>query len=127
MSMNVFRLWLAGVFKLISSVLAYADREGHVADTGKLEAVSVQLRWFHQFEFAGYYAAKEQGYYQDEGLDVEIRELSPGRSVTSQVISGEAEYGVGGSGIIADYAIGSPGARSLADVCQYLSLGILLR
>ena len=32
-----------------------------------LEQVSIQLPWHHQFQFAGYYMAKAQGYYQDAG------------------------------------------------------------
>ncbi|MDX9744285.1 MAG: ABC transporter substrate-binding protein [Arcobacteraceae bacterium] len=38
--------------------------------------VSVQLSWLNQFQFAGYYIAKEKGYYKDVGLDVEIKEFS---------------------------------------------------
>ncbi|MBE0648068.1 MAG: hypothetical protein IH596_09810, partial [Bacteroidales bacterium] len=30
--------------------------------------VKLQLKWKHQFQFAGYYAAIEQGYYRDEGF-----------------------------------------------------------
>lgn len=32
-----------------------------------LEKVSLQLEWKHQFEFAGFYAAVEKGYYEDIG------------------------------------------------------------
>ena len=39
-----------------------------------LDAVSIQLKWKHQFQFAGYYQALEQGFYRDAGLDVTIRE-----------------------------------------------------
>ncbi len=39
----------------------------------ELKKVSLQLRWDSQFQFAGYYAAKWQGYYADAGLDVDIR------------------------------------------------------
>jgi ABC-type nitrate/sulfonate/bicarbonate transport system substrate-binding protein len=38
-----------------------------------LEKVSLQLKWLHQFQFAGYYVALEKGFYRDAGLDVEIR------------------------------------------------------
>lgn len=38
---------------------------------------SLQLRWLHQFQFAGYYVAKEQGYYADAGLNITIREGGP--------------------------------------------------
>ena len=34
------------------------------------ETVSIHLKWYHKFQFAGYYAALEQGYFEDEGLDV---------------------------------------------------------
>jgi ABC-type nitrate/sulfonate/bicarbonate transport system substrate-binding protein len=30
--------------------------------------VTLQLKWFHQFQFAGYYAAKEKGFYAAEGI-----------------------------------------------------------
>jgi NMT1/THI5 like len=42
-----------------------------------LDAVSMQLKWKHQFQFAGYYQALEQGFYRDAGLDVTIREGGP--------------------------------------------------
>ncbi|NTW39942.1 MAG: ABC transporter substrate-binding protein, partial [Cellulomonadaceae bacterium] len=44
------------------------------ADTGssELTPVKLQLQWLTQAQFAGYYAAVAQGYYEDEGLDVEI-------------------------------------------------------
>ena len=32
-----------------------------------LEQVSMQLKWKHQFQFAGYYVALEQGFYRDAG------------------------------------------------------------
>ena len=39
--------------------------------------VKLQLQWVAQAQFAGYYAAVDQGYYADEGLDVEIVEGGP--------------------------------------------------
>ena len=36
--------------------------------------VSLQLQWVAQGQFAGYYAAVDQGYYKDAGLDVTIKE-----------------------------------------------------
>ncbi len=38
--------------------------------TSKLDSVTLQLKWKHQFQFAGYYAAKEKGFYKDAGLEV---------------------------------------------------------
>ncbi len=38
-----------------------------------LEPVTLQLKWKHQFQFAGYYMALEKGYYKEAGLDVTIQ------------------------------------------------------
>ena len=51
------------------------------AEKPPLEKVRLQLKWFHQFQFAGYYAAIEQGYYAEEGLDVELIERDLDKSV----------------------------------------------
>ena len=48
-----------------------------------LEKVSLQLKWHHQFQFAGYYVAKYKGYYKDEGLDVEL--IEGGSQATKQI------------------------------------------
>ena len=44
------------------------------ASEGGLTPVKLQLQWFTQAQFAGYYAALDQGYFEDEGLEVEIIE-----------------------------------------------------
>ena len=68
------------------------------------EKVSLQLRWDHQFQFAGYYAAKWQGYYQEANLDVEIRSaITQERkflSTTKEVAEGRATFGVGAADIL---------------------------
>lgn len=61
---------------------------------GRLEKVSVQLDWKYQFEYAGYIAAQEKGYYREMGLDVELREYRSGINVVSEVLSRKATYGV---------------------------------
>ena len=50
-----------------------------------LEKVSLQLSWFNQFQFAGYYIAKEKGFYKDVGLDVEIRNFNFNINVPNEV------------------------------------------
>lgn len=59
-----------------------------------LEPIVLQLKWTHQFQFAGYYAALEQGFFKEEGLDVTIVAGGPGINVDDEVISGRATYGV---------------------------------
>ncbi|MDX2368555.1 MAG: EAL domain-containing protein [Colwellia sp.] len=58
----------------------------------------MQLKWEHQFQFAGYYAALWQGYYQDVELDVEIKPISrPDGSVVSavdEIQNGNAQFAI---------------------------------
>ncbi len=72
------------------------------------DSITLQLKWKHAFQFAGYYAAIEQGYYRDAGLDVHLREATPGKNPIHAVIHGEAEYGVGTSELLLERAQGSP-------------------
>lgn len=71
----------------------------HAVET-EHEKLVLQLKWFHQFQFAGYYAAKEKGFYDALGLDVEIREKDLQQNNIEQVINGDAEYGVADSVLI---------------------------
>ena len=65
------------------------------------EKISLQLPWKYQFEFAGYIAAKEMGFYKEVRLDVELRELADNQSnVISDVLSGKADYAVYGNDLI---------------------------
>ncbi len=74
----------------------------------KLKPISVQLTWHHQFQFAGFYAALQQGYYRDAGLDVTLNSWQPGISVLDEVLAERADYAIGHSSIIVDYAKGAP-------------------
>jgi NitT/TauT family transport system substrate-binding protein len=77
---NVVRVAaLAGVFILgagaCGSSKAKTDAGGGTnAADGKMTPVKLQLQWFTQAQFGGYYAAVDQGYYKAEGLDVSILE-----------------------------------------------------
>ena len=64
------------------------------------EKVVLQLKWFHQFQFAGYYAAKEKGFYDEVGLDVEIKQRDLKYNNIDEVINGNAQYGVADSILI---------------------------
>jgi NitT/TauT family transport system substrate-binding protein len=67
---------------------------GSGADSGGLAPVTLQLQWVAQAQFAGYYAALDQGYYEDEGLDVTIAE-GGGDIVPQDVLaSGDADYAI---------------------------------
>lgn len=66
------------------------------------ETVTVQLKWFHQFQFAGFYAAIEQGYYRAAGLDVRLVAGGPDIDPAAAVAEGRADFGVGTSALIID-------------------------
>jgi len=72
------------------------------------EKVSLQLKWKHSFQFAGFYAAIKQGYYEEAGLNVAMKDWHPGLHVIDEVVSGRADIGIGYSSMIADYAKGAP-------------------
>ncbi len=66
-----------------------SDGGGDGGDGGDLDAVQLQLQWAPQAQFAGYFAAVEQGYYEAEGLDVEI--LDGGPDVIPQQVGSAAD------------------------------------
>jgi PAS domain S-box-containing protein len=71
-----------------------------------LEKASLQLKWLHHFQFAGYYMALEKGFYREAGLDVTIREGGPNAEVENDVVSGRADFGVGTSALLLNFAQG---------------------
>jgi len=90
--------WLVAL--LVAALLGLAacggDDEGDSAggDTGQLDKVSLQLKWVTQAQFAGYYAAKEKGYYEEEGLDVTIKPGGPEITPEQVVLGKQADFGV---------------------------------
>ncbi len=85
---------------------------------GALEKVVLQLKWQHQFQFAGYYAAAAKGYYRNAGLDVAFVEAGPDTDPVAEVISGRAQYGVSNSALILARAKGKP-VVALAVIFQH--------
>ena len=90
------------------------------------EPIHLQLRWHHQFQFAGYYAAIEQGYYREAGLDVVIHPGSPGVTPVAEVLTGRAHYGVANSELLLQRLRGQP-LVALASVFQHSSSILLSR
>jgi NitT/TauT family transport system substrate-binding protein len=61
--------------------------------SGSLKPVKFQLQWVAQSQFAGYYAALDQGYYRDEGLDVSLLLGGPQVNNVQVVATGGADIG----------------------------------
>ncbi len=61
----------------------------------QLDEVTVQLAWYHQTQFAGFYAAEQQGYYAEEGLKVNLAPLpEPRTDIISLVLDRKADFGI---------------------------------
>lgn len=78
------------------------------AGSPPLMDVSLQLPWYHQFQFAGIYAAIAQGYYRDAGLNVTLREYHEGLAVTDEVATGTATFGLSHGDVITARLLGKP-------------------
>jgi PAS domain S-box-containing protein len=92
---------------VIFLVLLFTSLSARAADR-----VVLQLRWDHQFQFAGYYAAEWLGYYAEAGLDVEIRSaVTPERKILRairEVSEGRADFGIGAADLVIARAQGIP-------------------
>ena len=86
-----------------------------------LETVSLQLQWKHQFEYAGFYAAIEKGFYRAEGLDVELYEAQTDKDPVQEVLSGKKTYGISYSSLIVEYLQGKP-VVFLANIFKHSAL-----
>jgi NitT/TauT family transport system substrate-binding protein len=77
-----------------------------LAATGAManDAITLQVKWVTQAQFAGYYVAKDKGFYTDEGIDITIKPGGPDVA-PEQVIAG------GGADVIVDWMGGALAAR----------------
>lgn len=88
--------------------------------------LTLQLRWSHGFQFAGYYAAQEKGFYREAGFEVKLLEARPGLNVVAEVTSGRADFGVGTSGLLMARQAGEP-VVVLATIFQHSPLVLIAR
>ncbi len=106
---------------LLCAVLAPFSATVHA-----LDAVTLQLKWTHAFQFAGYYAARHKGYYREAGLEVRIAEAPPGTDPVRVVLDGEAEFGVGTSALLLQRRAGKP-VVALAVIFQHSPYALIAR
>lgn len=95
-------------------------------DERALQVIDMQLRWKHQFQFAGYYAAIAQGYYRAEGLQVRLHEGAPGVTPVNEVLAGRAQYGESNSELLFERLNGQP-LVALAAIFQHSPSVLLAR
>lgn len=117
---RIFRVALLGF--MIGTLTREVSAQNHAA----AEPVTLQLKWKHQFQFAGYYAAMAQGYYREAGLDVTLVEAKPGKDPVEAVLNGAADFGVGTSELLLLRGQGKP-VVVLATIFQHSPLVLLAR
>jgi ABC-type nitrate/sulfonate/bicarbonate transport system substrate-binding protein len=81
---------------LVVLVAAAVGCQGGVqpAATEPLEPVLVMLDWFPNTNHTGLYVALDQGWYSEEGLDVEIVQPAEGSTLVQVVAAGQADFGI---------------------------------
>lgn len=109
-------------FALFIAFILYAS--AGFTSPPKLTPIKLQLKWQHQFQFAGYYAAIQQGYYQKVGLKVELIEALPGVDPVKEVLAGHAQFGVGTSELVLNYYQGDP-VMVLGVIMQHSPLALV--
>ncbi len=107
------------LFGAVAAAVGIGFGSAHAAD-----AVTLQLKWVTQAQFAGYYVAKDKGFYKDENLDVTIKPGGPDIA-PEQVIAG------GGADVIVDWMPAALAAREkgvkLVNVAQpFKKSGLML-
>lgn len=100
------RRWTAMLAAVVGAVLlagcgsaspASSPSSDGTGGGGQKEKVTLRLKWVHQAQFAGFYAAKELGYYYKAGLDVDIQPGGPDFPSVQMVASGSEQFGVTGA------------------------------
>ncbi|HWQ92700.1 MAG TPA: ABC transporter substrate-binding protein [Clostridia bacterium] len=115
--------WAALVVGLFTAWSAWVPLEslGAAADQ-----VRLRLKWRHQFQFAGYYAAQAKGFYRQEGLEVRILEGDEAHPSIKEVLGGGAEFGVSDADLVEAYLQGRP-VVVLAAVFQHSPYVLITR
>lgn len=89
-------------------ILLFAAQAICRAETTPLDKVSIQLKWQHSFQFAGYYAAIEKGFYREAELEVALKEINFNKDIVRQVLNGDSEYGVSDTSLLINHLNGDP-------------------
>ncbi len=99
---KLVRILVLSIWAISYPAMAEID----VTQADNLKKVTLQLKWTHQFQFAGYYMAQHKGFYKQAGLDVNIKPADHSTNPINEVLMGRAEFGVGTSELLIHHANG---------------------
>ncbi|RNF41246.1 ABC transporter substrate-binding protein [Planococcus salinus] len=98
-----------------------ADNEG-TQETEELEAVTMVLDWTPNTNHTGLYVAQANGYFEEQGLDVEI--IMPGEAGADQLVaSNQAEFGIGAQESLTEARVQGIPIVSIAAIIQHNTSG----
>lgn len=120
---------MSNLFKVIASTFIFglflsAPSLANALINGPIKEVTLQLKWKHQFQFAGYYAAIKKGFYRESGIEVHLKELKPGTNSIDLVVNGGSDFGVAGSDLIQKRSQGMP-VVAIGAVYQHSPLALV--
>jgi NitT/TauT family transport system substrate-binding protein len=97
--MTFSKAWIPGVMSLMLSFLVIsACTEKKLPITP--DKVTLQLKWVHQAQFAGFYVASEKGFYEDEHIQIELLPGGNDVNVLTTLTSGRADFAVASSELV---------------------------
>ena len=85
----VWVIFLTLMHAMLTPVSALSQAPDHPPT---YDTIRLQLKWRHQFQFVGYYAAIEKGYSRNEGLEVELVEGSPGLNPVDALLADKVDF-----------------------------------
>ncbi len=91
----------------------------------ELQKISLQLQWLDQFQFAGFYIAKEKGFYKEVGLDVNILKYTNDINILDNILSGKTTYATGRTSLLIHKNNGAP-VVTLAAIFQHSPEALLV-
>ena len=102
------RYWVGGIAALavagaVWAAVGAAGAAPSKQQGPKLTKITLQLKWVTQAQFAGYYAAKQLGYYKAAGLDVTIKAGGPDIVPEQVVLGRQAEFGIDWQGSLLSF------------------------
>ena len=102
-------LIIISLFMIVASVMITGCGPAEIKEPP--DKVTVQLKWFHQVQFAGFYAADQKGFYKEEGIDATLLpsaylELD---TVIDDLLNGTTDFAIrGGDEVLTARADGKP-------------------
>lgn len=116
--MGFFLLWIV--------LLRPLSGECQTSQNVRPQPVRLQLKWVPQFQFAGFYAALEKGFYREAGLEVTILPGKSGMDFIGEVVEGRAEYGTEMPDLLLRRIAGAP-VVVLAAIFQHSPMVLICR